>query len=80
MKKSLLTIVLVTMGLSSVFAQTVSLKGTVTSAEDGQPLSGVAVILEGSTKGTLTDDAGNWTLATDVGGGICYSPVWVILT
>lgn len=74
MKKSLMTIVLMAMGLSVVSAQTVTVKGTVTSAEDGLPLSGVAVILEGTAKGTLTDDDGNWILTHD-GGGICYLPV-----
>lgn len=66
MKKCLLVLVLFCAGLS-MWSQTVTVKGTVTSSEDGQPLSGVAVILDGTTNGTLTDLDGNWSL--DVPGG-----------
>ena len=68
MKKCLLVLVLFCTGLS-LSAQTMAVKGTVTSSEDGQPLSGVAVILEGTTKGTLTDLDGNWSLDVPESGG-----------
>ena len=80
MKKCLLVLVLFCTGLS-LSAQTMAVKGTVTSSEDGQPLSGVAVILEGTTKGTLTDLDGNWSLdVPESGGGLFYSPASGSLT
>ena len=74
MKKCLLVLVLFCAGLS-MWSQTVTVKGTVTSSEDGQPLSGVAVILDGTTNGTLTDLDGNWSL--DVSGG-GYAPIHML--
>ena len=47
--------------VDSVKAQTVS--GTVVSATDNQPLNGVTVQLEGSTRATSTDGAGHYTLS-----------------
>lgn len=75
MKKYLSTIILLAVCVLSS-AQSMTVRGTVTSAEDGQPLSGVAVILEGTSKGTLTDMDGKWSLSGDLGGGAAsYSPV-----
>ena len=42
-------------GFSALMAQTVTIKGTVTSAEDGLPIPSVAVTVKGTTLGTLTD-------------------------
>lgn len=69
MKRSLLTIFFLAMGLSAVFAQTVTVRGTVTDVEDGQPLAGVAVIQEGTSNGTLTDNDGRWSLSVNNLGG-----------
>jgi TonB-linked SusC/RagA family outer membrane protein len=44
------------------FAQEVSLTGTVTAADDGQPLPGVSVVVKGTTNGTVTDINGNYQL------------------
>lgn len=76
MKRSLLTIFFLAMGLSAVFAQTVTVRGTVTDVEDGQPLAGVAVIQEGTSNGTLTDNDGRWSLSVNnLGGQLFYSLV-----
>ena len=72
MKKCLLVLVLFCAGLS-MWSQTVTVKGTVTSSEDGQPLSGVAVILDGTTNGTLTDLDGNWSLDVSGGGTLLFT-------
>lgn len=42
-------------GFSSLMAQTVTIKGTVTAADDGLPIPSVAVTVKGTTIGTLTD-------------------------
>lgn len=44
------------------FAQQITLRGVVTSADDGQPLPGVSVVVQGTTTGTVTDFDGNYEL------------------
>ncbi len=61
MKKVLTIIGILCLGLSSVLAQTVQISGTVTSADDGQPLPGVSVVVKGTTQGTVTDANGNYS-------------------
>jgi TonB-linked SusC/RagA family outer membrane protein len=43
-------------------AQTVQVTGTVTSAEDGQPLPGVSILIKGTTRGAVTDLDGNYSI------------------
>jgi len=50
-------------GFSALMAQTVTIRGTVTSSEDGLPIPSVAVTVQGTTIGTLTDGSGNYSLA-----------------
>ncbi|MRR20775.1 SusC/RagA family TonB-linked outer membrane protein, partial [bacterium] len=50
------------MGCTALMAQTVTIKGTVTSADDGLPIPSVAVAVRGTTLGTLTDGAGNYSV------------------
>ncbi|MEN7548502.1 SusC/RagA family TonB-linked outer membrane protein [Rapidithrix thailandica] len=45
-----------------VQAQTRTISGTVTSAEEGQGLPGVNILVKGSTAGTTSDINGNYTL------------------
>lgn len=51
-------------GLSAL-AQGLTVTGTVTSKEDGEPLIGATVLVQGTSKGTATDFDGNYVL-TDV--------------
>lgn len=63
MRKSfVLTFVLLFALIGGVFAQGRILTGNVTSKDDGQPLPGVSVTVEGTTIGTITDVDGNFTL------------------
>ncbi len=48
--------------LSSAFAQNRKITGMVTGADDGQPLPGVSVMVQGTKVGTLTDGDGKFTL------------------
>src|SRR5688500_15671701 len=61
---------LVLMGISlfagEASAQEKIVTGTVTS-EAGQPLAGVSVVIRGTTRGTLTNDAGVYSLRAAVG-------------
>src|SRR5690554_1052375 len=46
----------------TAWAQETEVTGTVTSAEDGLPIPGVNVVVEGTTRGTTTDVDGNYTI------------------
>ena len=39
-----------------------TIRGTVTSAEDGKPLPGVSIVAKGTSRGTVTDAEGRYTL------------------
>ena len=53
---------------SAVFAQDRTVSGKVTAAEDGSTLPGVNITLKGTTKGTVTDASGNYSLTIPAGG------------
>ncbi len=54
--------ILLFMGTVFVHAQTRSISGTVTSAEDNQPVPGVSVSVKGTTLGTITNADGSFEL------------------
>lgn len=49
--------------LPSVFAQSLTVKGKVSSKTDGTGLPGVSLVVKGTTKGTTTDANGTYSLA-----------------
>lgn len=61
MKKSLLALLILVSSLAA-FAQGLQVKGVVTSADDGQPIPGVSVVVKGTTIGIITDFDGNYTV------------------
>ena len=73
MTKTLLTFFLFLSGFSLVMAQTNTVTGTVTSQEDGAPLPGVNVLVEGTTTGTQTDFDGNYTIEAAEGDILVFS-------
>jgi TonB-linked SusC/RagA family outer membrane protein len=62
MKKLLLLVVALCIGVSTTFAQTKQVTGTVTSTDDGLPIPGVSVVIKGTTAGTTTNIDGEFTL------------------
>jgi len=59
-----LVLIFMCLGLSSLLAQTVQVSGTVTSADDGQSLPGVSVVVKGTTgQGTVTNSNGQYSLS-----------------
>jgi TonB-linked SusC/RagA family outer membrane protein len=58
----LLIVLFVFSGFSALMAQTVTIKGTVTSSDDGLPIPSVAVTVKGTTIGTLTDNDGKYSI------------------
>ena len=55
---------------SMAWAQTRTVSGKVTSAEDGAAIPGVNVVQKGTTNGTTTDADGKYSLSVPEGGGI----------
>lgn len=60
-----LVLLLLTFGLSSVFAQENIVKGKITDKETGEELIGASVVIKGTTIGTVTDLNGNFELKTN---------------
>ena len=50
-------------GIGLVTAQTSRVTGLVTSEEDGQPVVGASILVNGTTLGTITDIDGKFTIA-----------------
>jgi TonB-dependent starch-binding outer membrane protein SusC len=61
MKKTILTFLFIACTLA-LSAQGLEIKGVVSSANDGQPLPGVSVVIKGTTSGTMTDAIGSYLL------------------
>lgn len=61
LKRNVLVLMLMLFSMVS-FAQTLSVRGTVTDAVLGEPLIGVTIVVKGTTNGTTTDIDGNYTL------------------
>ena len=57
----LMTFLFISIGL--VTAQTSRVTGLVTSEEDGQPVVGASILVNGTTLGTITDIDGKFTIA-----------------
>ena len=62
MKKFSVIIVIFCLGLSNILAQTVQISGVVTSADDGESLPGVTIFVKETTRGTVTDANGRYTI------------------
>lgn len=58
---------------SAAYAQSQTATGTVVSKSDGQPLPGVAVLVKGTTVGTITDFDGKFNLQADNGVTLVFS-------
>ena len=58
---------------SFLFAQERTVSGTVTSADDGMPIPGVSVVIEGTTTGTVTDFDGNYDIRVNPGDVLNFS-------
>lgn len=58
----------------SVFAQNITINGTVTETSTSEPLPGVSIKVDGSTMGTITDINGNYSLtAVPVNSSLTFS-------
>ncbi len=67
--KRLLLLITVILCISITGYSQKLLNGTVKDASSGQILSGATIVVEGTQKGTITDDEGNFTLSLEEGEG-----------
>ena len=65
------TMFLIGMFLTGIYAQTITVSGSVTSKEMSDPLIGVNVLVKGTTNGTVTDLNGHYSIAYS--GGYPFS-------
>lgn len=69
MKKNfILTAILLLTFVGSIMAQNRTVTGTVTSAEDGEPLPGANVVVVGTSTGTITGADGSYSLSVPSDG------------
>src|SRR5690349_16440956 len=56
------TVLMLSLFVGTAWAQDKQVSGKVTAAEDGSPLPGVNVLVQGTSKGTSTDVDGNYSI------------------
>lgn len=71
--KKLFLISLLFFLVQSSFAQTKTISGTVKNKADGIPIPGVTVLIKGSTKSSITDLDGNYTISGTTGDVLIFS-------
>ncbi|SFU60548.1 TonB-linked outer membrane protein, SusC/RagA family [Pustulibacterium marinum] len=71
--KRLLGVIFAFVSVLAVQAQTIEVTGTITSEEDGMPLPGASIMIQGTSSGTSTDFDGNYTLSVESGDVLEYS-------
>lgn len=59
------------LGTTSAFAS-ITVKGQVTSAEDGLGMPGASIVVKGTTTGTITDFDGNYEIEVDNGATLVF--------
>jgi TonB-linked SusC/RagA family outer membrane protein len=73
MKKGLLLWLLLAIGVVHSFAQTRTITGKITDAQDGAPLPGVSVVIKGTKSGSITGADGKYTIQTDPAATLVFS-------
>ena len=71
-KKSNWLCMLFLLGISWTFAQEKTITGNVTD-QDGQPLPGANILVQGTTTGTQSDFDGNYEISGEVGPTLVFS-------
>ncbi len=74
--KKILTVLLFAVAMCiGANAENIQVRGTVTSATDGEPLIGASVVPTGTSNGVSTDIDGNFTITIDAQGSLTFSYV-----
>ena len=75
MKKLSLLLLIFLFFTASTFAQDNTIKGVVTEAVTGEPLIGVSVVIEGTTRGVTTNLDGEYTISANQGDVLLFKMV-----
>ncbi len=73
MKKSYVLLICLLLSGASLFAQQISVSGTVTDSSDGSTLPGVTIQLKGTSQGTISDIDGRYHINVPADGVLVYS-------
>jgi len=73
MRKTNLLLLMFFLFISSLWAQTIPVSGTVTSATDKMPMPGVTVQVKGTQKGAITDIKGSYKLEAPSNATLVFS-------
>ncbi|MFO8001454.1 MAG: TonB-dependent receptor [Marinilabilia sp.] len=73
MRKTLGILFLWMWATTTLFAQEVTVTGTVTSEDDGEPIPGASVVEKGTNNGTITQVDGTYTLDVEEGATLEFS-------
>ncbi|MCX6234235.1 MAG: TonB-dependent receptor [Bacteroidetes bacterium] len=73
MKKHYFLLLLFTLFLKTLIAQDIPVSGKVIAQDDNSPIPGVNIVVKGSTKGTISDINGNYSLPTPPDGVLVFS-------
>ena len=79
MRKTMILLCLLFIGISWAFAQT-KITGTVVSADDGQPVIGATVLVKGTSTGTVTNIDGGFSINVPAGKALVFSYVGMVST
>ena len=72
--KVVLSALLITVA-SVVYAQNITVKGVVTDASTGEPLSGAAILVKGTPKGVVADVDGRYTISVPANGTLGFTTI-----
>ena len=75
MKKPYILLLVFTLFLGTLSAQDIPIGGTITSASDQLPIPGVTVLIKGTSRGTVTDINGVYSLEVPSAGVLQFSYV-----
>jgi len=76
--KSMLFILLLFGGIATAYAQTGTVKGVIVDASNGSPLPGATVQVKGTTRGTVSDLNGKFSISIKSGATLVFSYVGYI--
>ena len=60
---------------TSAFAQDITVRGVITDASTGEPLSGAAVLVKGTPKGVVADENGHYTVTVPANGTLGFTTI-----
>ena len=72
--KALFSILLIAV-CSGVYAQNITVKGTVTDAQTGDPVPAAAVVVSGTAEGVVTDLDGAFSITASSSGTLIFSSI-----